>query len=319
MRLELEGLSVRYGRRPALTDVSLAIESRALGLLGPNGAGKSTLIRTLLGLVRPGGGGGRLDGLDIRFDGRRIREGIGYMPEHECYLSGMSVVRYLRLMGEMGGLPPRSALERAHEVLFYVGLGEVRYRPLDGFSYGLQQKARLAQALIHGPRILILDEPTNGLDPAAREDMLGLIREMVERSGSSILMSSHLLRDIEQCCEDVIVLKAGRLVAAGRIAEMRQSDERRAELRLKGDVSRFLSTLAERGYAYRLGERESVEIEMPPGSSPRSVFEIAGALGVQVRHFHFKSDSLEDLFLQIMETDGAPVEPSAPASGHARL
>ena len=306
MLLELENVHVAYGRRPALDGVNLAIDSKALGLLGPNGAGKSTLIRAILGLD-PAKGSARLEGRDVRREGRRIRELIGYMPEHESYVSGMTVIRFLRLMGEMCGLPPRAAMERAHEVLFYVGLGEVRYRPIDGLSYGLHQRVRLAQALIHGPGVLILDEPTNGLDPSAREEMLALIRDMIATSQSKVIISSHILRDIEICCQEVVVMKRGKVVAAGNIEQMRQVREHLFELRLKGDIDRFMAALAELGCECRLGVRDSLQVTTPNGLSGREVFAIARSQGVQVRHFYARRDSLEDVFLKVME-DEVPLE-----------
>ena len=303
MLLELDHLTVHYGRRAALEDLLLQIDSKALGLLGPNGAGKSTLIRTLLGLVPYKSGGARLEGFDIRRQGKRIRELIGYMPEHEAYLSGMTVVRYLRMMGEMCGLEPHAAMERAHEVLFYVGLGEVRYRKMEGFSYGMQQKVRLAQALIHGPKILILDEPTNGLDPTARDEMLGLIRDMIAHSDSKLIISSHLLKDIETCCQEVMVLKRGRIVAAGNIEAMKQTRENLYDLKVKGDMDRLMAELAGRGCACRLGDREMLEVETPDGMHPRVIFEIAQKNQIQIRHFYARKDSLEEIFLKALEDE----------------
>jgi ABC-2 type transport system ATP-binding protein len=310
MLLELENLTTRYGSVTALDGVSVAMDSRALGLLGPNGAGKSTLIRTLLGLARPCGGTARLEGHDIRREGKRIREIIGYMPEHEAHLTGMSVVRYLRYMGELCGLPPRAAMERAHEVLFYVGLGEVRYRTLDGFSYGLQQKVRLAQALIHGPKILILDEPTNGLDPGARDEMLGLLKDMIAHGGSKVIVSSHLLGDIEACCEDVLVMKKGRVVAAGNIEAMKQTQPNLYELRVKGDLDAFIAALSELGCDCRLDRREALQVTTPAGMLSRRIFEVAQRLDVQVRHFYAKRDTLEDVFLKALEDDEAVAAPA---------
>ena len=305
MLLELDHLTVRYGRLTALEDVSVALESRALGLLGPNGAGKSTLIRALLGLVPKAGGSARLEGLDIAREGKRIRELIGYMPEHEAHLAGMSVVRYLRYMGEMCGLPPRAAMERAHEVLFYVGLGEVRYRPIEGFSYGMMQKVRLAQALIHGPRILILDEPTNGLDPAARDEMLALLKDMIAKSGSKAIVSSHLLNDIETCCEDVLVLKKGRVAATGNIEALKRTQQNLYELRIKGELDPFLAALGELGCDCRLSRRETLEVTTPEGLAPTRIFEIAHRQQVQIRHFYAKKDTLEDIFLKALEEENA--------------
>jgi len=314
--LELENLTVRYGKQKVLDQVSIALESKALGLLGPNGAGKSTLIRALLGLVRHESGSARIEGLDIQRQGKRIRELIGYMPEHESYLAGMTVVRFLRFMGEMCGLAPRAAMERAHEVLFYVGLGEVRYRKIEGFSYGMQQKVRLAQTLIHGPRILILDEPTNGLDPTARDEMLGLIRDMIQNSGSKVIISSHLLRDIEACCHEVMVLKRGRVVASGNIEAMKQTEENLYEIRVKGDLDGFLAELGRIGCGCRADDREGLEVTLADGLTPRRIFEAADRLGVQIRHFYAKKDTLEDIFLKVLE-DELPAEPKLVREGRA--
>lgn len=306
MLLELEHLNVHYGRRLALDDLHAALDSKALGLLGPNGAGKSTLIRALLGLVPLSSGQARLEGLDIRTQGKRIRELIGYMPEHESYISGMTVVRFLRLMGEMCGLKAADAMERAHEVLFYVGLGEVRYRKLEGFSYGLQQKVRLAQALIHGPKILILDEPTNGLDPEAREEMLALIRDMISHSDSKLIISSHLLKDIESCCSEVVVLKKGRIVASGNIQAMKTTSLNVFELRVKGDLDRFMASLTGCRCQCRLDDREALQVTTPDGMTPRDIFEIAQRHQVQIRHFYAKKDSLEDIFIKALEEEEPP-------------
>ncbi|HOE97117.1 MAG TPA: ABC transporter ATP-binding protein [Candidatus Sumerlaeota bacterium] len=313
MLLELDNVTVRYGARKAIDQVSLRLESRALGLLGPNGAGKSTLIRALLGLQPLAGGTARLEGLDIRRQGKRIREIVGYMPEHESYLGSMTVVRFLRFMGELCGLPPGAAMERAHEVLFYVGLGEVRYRKMEGFSYGMQQKVRLAQALIHGPRVLILDEPTNGLDPAARDDMLRLIQDMVRNSGSRLIISSHLLKDIESCCEEVVVLNKGRVTAAGNIAAMKQTDERRFELRIKGPLDPFVAALSELGCQCRLGKREALQVVLPEHLPPRRIFEVARGQRVQIRHYYARKDTLEDVFLKALEDDAGEREVMADA------
>ncbi len=310
MLLQLTNFSARYGSIQALDGINLALDSPALGLLGPNGAGKSTLIRSLLGLV-PASGEARLEGHDIRAEGRHIRELVGYMPEHEAWLGGMTVVHFLRLMGELCGLPPRAAMERAHEVLFYVGLGEIRYRPLNGLSYGLHQKVRLAQALVHGPRVLILDEPTSGLDPAAREEMLSLINDMVARGAGKVIISTHILRDVETCCKDVVVLKRGKIVAAGNIDQMRHTAENSFELRIKGDQERFVAALSELGCECRLGRRDVLEIITPNGLRPRVIHEAALRLGVQIRHFYARRDSLEDIFLKVLEDEpnGATDQP----------
>ncbi|HXI41317.1 MAG TPA: ABC transporter ATP-binding protein, partial [Bryobacteraceae bacterium] len=210
--IELDGLTVDLGGRRILDDLRCTLSARTIGLLGPNGAGKSTLINTLLGFHQPAAGTARIFGRDVRNDIRAIRNLTGYMPENDAFIAKMSAVSYVCLMAELSGLPRDAALERAHEALFYVGLGEARYRKVGTYSLGMRQLAKLAQAIAHGPKLLILDEPTNGLDPPARQRMIRLIREMRESGEMNIILCSHLLRDVEETCEEVLILKQGRIV-----------------------------------------------------------------------------------------------------------
>ena len=179
--IELDGLEVRLGDRTILKKLKAKLTGRSIGLLGPNGAGKSTLINALLGFHKPSSGTARIFGKDVRTQIREVRSLIGYMPENDAFISSMSGVRFVRLMAELSGLPAEHALERAHEAFFYVGLGEVRYRTLGTYSLGMKQLAKLAQAIVHGPKLLFLDEPTNGLDPPARQRMIRLIQEIRDR------------------------------------------------------------------------------------------------------------------------------------------
>src|SRR5688572_21361928 len=211
--LELDGISVRLGGREVLRQLHARLQGQAIGLLGPNGAGKTTLLHTLLGFHKAHAGSARVMGLDVRADARRLRSQLGYMPESDSFVAGMSGVRFVRLMAELSGLPAEAALERAHEALFYVGLGEARYRPIAGYSLGMRQMVKLAQAIAHGPGLLLLDEPTNGLDPPARRRMIKLIRGLRglrKNAGVRVIVSSHLLRDVEECCDEVLILKDGR-------------------------------------------------------------------------------------------------------------
>src|SRR3954470_5061136 len=185
--IELDSLEVRFGKRVILKKLKAALTGRSIGLLGPNGAGKSTLINTLLGFHKPTRGTARILGHDIRTDLDRIRSLVGYMPENDSFIANMTAVSFIRMMGELSGLPRDAALERAHEALFYVGLGEARYRPVGTYSLGMKQLAKLAQAIVHGPKLVILDEPTNGLDPAARTRMIRLIKEMRETNEMHIV------------------------------------------------------------------------------------------------------------------------------------
>jgi ABC-2 type transport system ATP-binding protein len=312
--LDLEDLEVRLGGRPVLRGLSGSLAGRVVGLLGPNGAGKTTLLATLLGFHRPSGGSARLIGLDVRRDGPQIRARLGYMPENEAFIGDLSAVRYVRLMGELSGLPPRAALERAHEVLFWVGLGEARYRKLETFSLGMKQLAKLAQAIVHGPRALLLDEPTNGLDPAARQRMLRLIREIGE-SGVRVVVSSHLLRDVEAVSDEVLVLKEGRVATIANLAAERGSDRRFLELETRGgDAAGFLAALAGLGCEVAELPNRRTKIVLPEGVETRRLWSVAAERGVQLRRLTVARNSLEHLFLKAME-ERRPEEPRPQARG----
>ena len=237
--IELQDLQVKLGQQEILQGISCRLgvsgTGKAVGLLGPNGAGKSTLILTLLGFHKISAGRARVLGLDCLSHSREIKARIGYMPENEAFIADMTAVHFLRIMGELSGLPQRVALEKAHEVLFHVGLGEARYRTLGTYSLGMKQMAKLAQSILHGPEVLILDEPTNGLDPAARIRMLKLIREMKEEHHMNVILCSHLLRDVEEVCDEVIILNEGRLVHQANLEEERHTNRRFIELEVTGD------------------------------------------------------------------------------------
>jgi ABC-2 type transport system ATP-binding protein len=312
--LELDGLEVPLGGRPVLRGLRGSFSGRCIGLLGPNGAGKTTLLHTLLGFHPPRAGTARVFGRDIRSEGRQIRRLIGYMPENDAFIAGMSGVRFVRLMGELSGLPPSQALERAHEALFYVGLGEARYRKTESYSQGMRQLAKLAQALVHGPRLLLLDEPTNALDPPARARMLRLVQEIRDAGQIQIVLSSHLLRDVEECCDEVLVLKDGEVAVACDLEAERRSNRRFLELELRGDHVAF--TMAAEGLGCEAavtttGGKRRVKLVLPEGLEVGELYRVAHQGGVQIRHLAHRRDSLEDIFLKAMES--APgAEASAP-------
>src|SRR6516225_9210934 len=245
--IELDRLEVRLGGRIVLNGLTGELRGHAIGLLGPNGAGKSTLINTLLGFHEPASGGARVLGLDARGDRMRIRQSVGYMPENDSFIGNMSGVRFVRYMAELAGLPPNEALERAHESLFYVGLGEVRYRKINTYSLGMKQLIKLAQALAHGPRLLILDEPTNGLDPMARQRMIQTIKDIRKEGSIRMLISSHLLRDIDDTCDEALILKNGRIAALCNIEEERRSHRNFIELETMDATDRFAGKMRELG------------------------------------------------------------------------
>jgi ABC-2 type transport system ATP-binding protein len=304
--IELQGLAVQFGRRPILQGLDATLKGRAIGLLGPNGAGKTTLLHTLLGFHPPSAGTARIFGRDIRTETREIRSLMGYMPENDSFIAGISGVRFVRMMAELSGLPPKPALERAHEALFYVGLGEARYRPVGTYSLGMKQLAKLAQALAHGPRVLFLDEPTNGLDPPARERMLELIRDIRDLGEVHVVLSSHLLRDVEECCEEVLVLKEGRVAVYADLAEERRANRRFLEIETQGagegDDAWFAEAVERLGCELALSGRQRLKLVLPEGIEVRDLYRVAAERQVQIRRLDFKRDSLEDIFLKAMET-----------------
>src|SRR6266567_5495546 len=262
--IELDALEVRFGERAILKKLKASLSGRSIGLLGPNGAGKSTLINTLLGFHQPSSGTARIFGRDIRTHAREVRGLLGYMPENDAFISSMSGVRFVRLMAELSGLPPEHALERAHEAFFYVGLGEVRYRALGTYSLGMKQAAKLAQAIAHGPKVLFLDEPTNGLDPPARLRMIALIQEIRDRGDLHIIVSSHLLRDVEECCDEVLILKDGNIAAFCNLEEERRANRRFLELELRSNANgSFLAAMEKLGCETASGAQGRIKLVLP--------------------------------------------------------
>jgi ABC-2 type transport system ATP-binding protein len=300
--IELDGLEVRFGQRIILKQLKASLTGRAIGLLGPNGAGKSTLLNTLLGFHKPSGGTARIFGRDVRTKAREVRSLIGYMPENDAFISKMSGVRFVRLMAELAGLPPEHALERAHEAFFYVGLGEVRYRELGTYSLGMKQAAKLAQAIAHGPKLLFLDEPTNGLDPPARTRMIQLIQEIRARGDLHLIVSSHLLRDVEECCDEVLILKDGNIAAFCNLEEERRSNRRFLEIETRGATNgNFIEEIEKLGCETATGAQGRLKLILPDGLELRQLYQVADRQNVQIRRLNHKRDSLEDIFLKAME------------------
>jgi ABC-2 type transport system ATP-binding protein len=305
--IELSGLEVDLGGRKILHGLDGALKSRAIGLLGPNGAGKSTLILTLLGFHRPSSGTARVLGLDIRADASRLRSEVGYMPENDAFIARMTGIRFVRYMAEISGLPAELALERAHQSFVYVGLGEARYRALGTYSQGMKQLAKLAQAIVHGPRLLILDEPTNGLDPPARKRLIGLIREIRDTTDTHLLLSSHLLHDVEETCDEVLILRDGRIAAMCNLEEERRANRQFLEVEAAGAAEAFPSALEALGCECSPSgpDHSRFRVVLPGGVSIRDVYRVAGEQGVRIERLNHRRDSLEDIFLKAMEQAGA--------------
>ncbi len=322
--VELDDLHVTLGRREILHGISCRLgvsgSGRAIGLLGPNGAGKSTLIRTLLGFHTPSRGRARVMGYDCRKQRRRVLERIGYMPETDSFVASMTGVEFLRVMGSLSGLPAEIALEKAHETLFHVGLGEARYRTLGTYSLGMRQLARLAQAIVHGPELVILDEPTNGLDPAARRRMLDLIRQMKQEHGMSVIVCSHLLADVEQVCDEVTILRDGLVIHHADLEAERRQNRRFVELEVEGESARFAAALEELGAACVREAAGRFRIVLPLDFSLDQLWKLAADHGVSVRRLTQRRDTLEEIFMKAMgllrQTPGEAVSnQEAPAHG----
>jgi ABC-2 type transport system ATP-binding protein len=272
------------------------------GLLGPNGSGKTTLLKTLLGFLNPDGGHVEAFGMVPAHFPLEVRRRIGYMPEVDCHIPGMTAAAFVAYAGELSGLPRDEAISRGHEVLFYVGLGEARYRTLDTYSTGMKQRAKLAQALVHDPELLLLDEPTNGLDPRAREEMLTLISDVATRRQMSLILCSHLLKDVERVCDRVLMINRGRIAAAGTLAELTGQRRSVFEVRIKGEPEGLLTDLEDRGCEC-LQSEDGFRVFLPQGHGQELIFVTARECGVQVRHLRPSSETLEDVFLRALGHD----------------
>jgi ABC-2 type transport system ATP-binding protein len=292
-------LVVSYGLVQALSGVSGVFRRGPTGLLGPNGAGKTTFLKTLLGFLHPDRGGLNAFGLDPTKEPLELRRRLGYMPEQDCHIAGMTAAEFVAFAGELSGLPRDEAISRAHEVLYYVGLAEARYRKVETYSTGMKQRAKLAQALVHDPDLLLLDEPTNGLDPQGREEMLALIHDIATRRGMSLILCSHLLRDVERVCENVIVFNQGTVAKTGTIRELTGARLHVFDVRFKGDAAAVLTDLKDLGAEWREGE-DGVRLFLPEGHGPETVFRLAKECGVQVRQIRPGAETLEDVFLRAL-------------------
>jgi len=301
----LANVTVTYGRQQALADVTTTFLPGAVGLLGPNGAGKSTMIKSLLGFVAPSQGRMHVLGLDVARSPIEIRARIGYMPENDAHIPGMNAVSFVAYCGELAGLPRSDAMQRAHEVLFYVGLGEARYRNVETYSTGMKQRIKLAQALVHDPDLLFLDEPTNGMDPKGRDEMLELVRDLAHNKGVNLILSSHVLPDVEYTCDSVVVMDKGRVAASGPIAALKQPRGRVYELRVKTpvDLETFFGRLRAAGLECHATDEDIVRVFVPGDGGARQLFALAAAEGAQVRHLRPSVPTLEDVFAHAVGQD----------------
>jgi ABC-2 type transport system ATP-binding protein len=300
--IRLERLAKAYGSVRALRDATVEMPGGAMGLLGPNGAGKTTLLKVLLGLLRADAGRATVLELDAARRPLELRTKVGYMPEADCYIPRLKGVRLVSFTGELSGLPRREALTRAHEVLHYVGLEEVRYRKVEEYSQGMRQRLRLAQALVHDPDLLFLDEPTSGLDPSGRKEMLALIRDLTERIGKHVVLSSHVLPDVEAICGFVVVLDAGRIASAGPMADLKGVQSGQYDARVVGDLEAVERNLRESGLVPDRIAADRISVALPEGTRP--LFAAALAAGAQIRELREVAPTLEEALLAILGNQG---------------
>jgi ABC-2 type transport system ATP-binding protein len=300
MLLKFNEVTKRYGAVVALHNLSVTVPAGAVGLLGPNGSGKTTFIRALLGLTRVNHGSGEVLGLDFRRKQLDIRRLVGFVPEDECLFPRVVGVDFVAFAGELVGMSSKDALQRSHEVLDYVGLGEARYRKVESYSSGMKQRLKIASAIVHDPKLLILDEPTNGMDPAGREEILQLSRDLTQNKGMSLLFSSHLLPDVEAVCEHVVVLGNGKLLTEGRIQELKQVHRQTYEVRLKSETDRFQKRLAALGCLVQCRD-ETLLVQVPEGRNQQMLWEAAAEQRLQIRTLRPQRSTLEEVFLKAVE------------------
>ena len=306
--VETINLVKSYGKHIALDSINLKIKAGATGLLGPNGAGKSTLFKTLLGLISTTSGDGMVLNHDIRKEGPMIRSKIGYMPEYDCLNPELEAIHQVAYSGELLGMNPSVAMQRAHEVLEYVGLKDQRYRIVDTFSTGMKQSAKLACGLIHDPELLIADEPTNGLDTAHRDFMLNTLNQIVRDGGRNLIMASHLMNDVEHVCERIVMLHKGKLIAQGKIEDLK-AIEREVEVHAWGGASKLEESLIDGGLKVRRTGRV-LRVVHVDDSTYDQIISAASKSKCQIRRMQDHEASLEDLFIRIMERLGYGIKSS---------
>jgi ABC-2 type transport system ATP-binding protein len=299
----METVSVReldksFGDVRALTGLSVDFPQGAVGLLGPNGAGKSTLLKILLGLLPSDNGTATVLGNDVAQDPLEVRRQVGYMPEVDAYVAGLTGAESVVFCGVLCGLPRRIAQQRAHEILYYVGLAEARYRRVEQYSTGMRQRLRLAQALVHDPGLIFLDEPTNGLDPEGRDEVLALIEDLTTQHGKSIVLCSHLLHDVEAVCEHVVVLREGRIALEGPVDEVRKLERGTYHVRVSGDQDAFVTAAESAGLAVQREDQENLSVRVPEGADARAIFAVAHSAGCAVRGLSTVEQSLEGVFIR---------------------
>ncbi len=300
--LSARNVTVRFGQVVALDGFTADIPRGTVGLLGPNGAGKSTFIKASLGLLQPVGGSIQVGGLDAQSQSLQIRDNVGYMPEHDCLLSSVNAVEFVSFLAQISGMTPRDSMQRGHEVLDFVGIGEERYRLIRSYSTGMKQKVKLAQAIVHDPALLFLDEPTSGMDPQGREEMLDLVRK-ISASEKTVIVSSHILQEVERVCDYIVIISNGTLIRAGETLALVAGEEGVQSLTVRGDsraITGYVQALGEVCDVMEKGEEgdRQVSLLVRGCGNGKAVFRLASENGVQVRNYRPERLDLEEVFLR---------------------
>lgn len=303
MSVTLQEFTIKYGDLTAVDEITATFPSGSTGLLGANGAGKSSLIKGLLGLVDIFSGSASLLGRDVNLERKAIRQVIGYMPEDDCLIPGLTGIGMVQYAGELCGMTREDAMQRAHEVLFLVGLGEARYRKVETYSSGMKQRIKLAQALVHDPKLLFLDEPTSGMDPKGRQEMLDLIENISKMGKMSIVLASHILVDVERTCDRVVIIHRGKMLEEGSVEDLRKSYSGVYTVRVEGDEAGFVKILEKKGCSVSHSEKKLLDITLPKGKETEVVLQAADKAGVQLRKLVTSVQTLEDVFVKLIGED----------------
>lgn len=295
----LNSVTKNYGNRPALQDVTLAFSSGVTGLLGPNGSGKSTLIKSLLGLVRVDKGSGEMLGMKWPESTRQLRDRVGYLPEDDCYIHGLQGIESIQMMARLSGLSKTEALRRAHEMADFCDLAQERYRTVETYSTGMRQKLKVAQALVHDPELIILDEPTTGLDPAQRQQLLDRISVLAREKGKSIILSTHILHDVQRVCDHVIILAGGRVRRVDTLANLQRPSQASLRVAVVAEASQLQQVLARRGISSELTSPQDLVVFGSPDETSE-IWKASHEANVMIQRIEPAKNSLEQLFLDVV-------------------
>ncbi|MCS1412019.1 MAG: Daunorubicin/doxorubicin resistance ATP-binding protein DrrA [Verrucomicrobia subdivision 3 bacterium] len=303
--IETRDFSKAFGSQRALDQVTVTVPPGAIGLLGPNGAGKSTFMKCLLQLIPYTSGNARLLGKEVGKEGREIRKRVGYNPEQDCHIPGMVGCEYVTYCAQLCGLPFQAARQRAHEMLDFVGMGQERYRKIDTYSTGMKQRLKLAQAIVHDPEIVFLDEPTNGLDPKGQAQILNLVQSLWTVHGISVVLSSHLLHDVDRVCEQIIIIAQGKVLVHDTLANLKSKRKGAAEVVVSSKAEELHHAFQAKGWPTEMLPNGHIKVEH--GSQALNpLMDLMVQVNMSPLEIIPSPNALEELFVQALETADEP-------------